>query len=156
MPQAVCNRHALFVGAHSIWLVHFFMYDTAPVHTAPTSSTHSQTATYAPAQANVPASHPAYQQATRLGIGKGCGAGIFPRGAKTTHVRKACLTCVRSIIVIFFRGVRLFCSWYFSCCYSPPLIWLTTSHFHNNCCLLSATKPSVATCCHQQQRYSCA
>jgi metal transporter CNNM len=31
IPQAVCSRHALVVGAHTTWFVYFFMFVTFPI-----------------------------------------------------------------------------------------------------------------------------
>jgi metal transporter CNNM len=31
IPQAVCSRYALVIGAHTTWLVYFFMFVTFPI-----------------------------------------------------------------------------------------------------------------------------
>jgi metal transporter CNNM len=31
VPQAVCSRHALAVGAHTTWFIYIFMFLTCPI-----------------------------------------------------------------------------------------------------------------------------
>lgn len=31
LPQAVCSRYALIVGAHTTWIIYFFMFVTFPI-----------------------------------------------------------------------------------------------------------------------------
>ena len=31
VPQAICSRYSLFVGAHTTWIIYFFMFVTFPI-----------------------------------------------------------------------------------------------------------------------------